>query len=273
MPATLQKQNRRAPVNPMPASPPNGRVLPALVHLHRGVPVTDSQSIAREFGRRHDNVMQSIGSLIADDTINRLDFKEVEYTDAKGERRRAIELTERGALIAMPFIGGRNSRAGQARLVDAFMSMRVQLAERITTGWAEARREVAANYAVVAEMLAMRREAEGKETKAHHYTNEVRLINFAFAGKFGPLDRGSLSHSELHILNRLQIRDSALIGVGKPYDERKVALVTYAAELRAAQPRRLSRGGSQLKARNSVGAQRARLPNDESQAPTSAGEA
>lgn len=96
----------------------------ALVHVRGGEPVTDSRTIAREFDRRHDNVLQTLDSLIADGTINDLDFKAVEYVDAKGEKRRMFELTERGALIAMPFVGGRNARNGQARLVDAFMVLR-----------------------------------------------------------------------------------------------------------------------------------------------------
>jgi Rha family phage regulatory protein len=90
----------------------------------QGEIVTDSLVIAEEFGRAHKNVLASLDSLIEDNVINGLDFKPVEYRDGKGEFRRAIELTERGALIAMPFIGGRKSKEGQVRLVNAFISMR-----------------------------------------------------------------------------------------------------------------------------------------------------
>lgn len=98
-----------------------------LVRVCDGEVVTDALTIADEFGRRHDNVLASLDSLIAGGTINDLDFKAVEYRDAKGQMRRTIELTERGALISMPFIGGRKSREGQVRLVDAFLEMREQL--------------------------------------------------------------------------------------------------------------------------------------------------
>lgn len=89
--------------------------------------VTDSLIIGGEFERAHKNVLASLDALIEGGTINGLDFKPVEYRDGKGEFRRAIELTERGALIAMPFIGGRKSKDGQVRLVNAFLSMREQL--------------------------------------------------------------------------------------------------------------------------------------------------
>lgn len=96
----------------------------ALVHFRNGVPVTDSPTIAREFVRRHANVLRELDSLISDGTISQLDFESAEYLDHQGKPRRMIELTERGALIAIPFMGGRNSRLGQVRLVEAFLAMR-----------------------------------------------------------------------------------------------------------------------------------------------------
>lgn len=98
----------------------------ALVHVRNGGLFTDSLTVAREFDRRHDNVLQTLDSLIADGTISRLDFKAAEYLDGQGKPRRMFELNERGALICMPFVGGKNARAGQVRLVDAFLSLRAQ---------------------------------------------------------------------------------------------------------------------------------------------------
>jgi Rha family phage regulatory protein len=89
-----------------------------------GEVVTDSLIIAGEFERRHDNVLASLDSLIESGAISHLDFKAAEYRDGQGKPRKMYELTERGALIAMPFIGGRKSKHGQARLVNAFLSMR-----------------------------------------------------------------------------------------------------------------------------------------------------
>ncbi|MCA8080868.1 Rha family transcriptional regulator [Burkholderia cepacia] len=129
--ATTQKQKGRdSGKSATQTTRADDSALPALVHLRDGAPMADSVAIAQAFGRAHKNVLASLDSLIADDTINGLEFKPVEYRDAKGERRRAIELTERGALIAMPFIGGTRAREGQVRLVDAFMRMREQLAAR-----------------------------------------------------------------------------------------------------------------------------------------------
>jgi len=97
------------------------------VRVRDGELITDSLVISDAFGRRHDNVMKSLRSLVADGTLRTLDFKETSYLDRWSRPQSCIELTEAGALIAMPFIGGRKSRQGQTILVHAFIAMRAQL--------------------------------------------------------------------------------------------------------------------------------------------------
>ncbi|WP_114810822.1 Rha family transcriptional regulator [Paraburkholderia kururiensis] len=100
----------------------------ALVRVRGADLITDSLTIAQEFGRRHDNVMRSLSILITNGTLGPLDSKETSYIDHWNRSQPCIELTERGALIAMPFIGGARSRQGQVRLVDAFLRLRDQVA-------------------------------------------------------------------------------------------------------------------------------------------------
>lgn len=204
----------------------------ALVHLHLGKPVTDSLAIAREFASRHDNVLQKLDDLIADGTINRLDFKAVEYTDAKGERRRMIELTERGALIAMPFVGGRNSRAGQVRLVNAFLALRDELAEH-AGDWSDARKKVSAGYAMMSDALQEVRADDGKATSAHHYANEARLINWVLFGRFEGVDRNDLAKADLALMEKVEGKNAIWIARGRTYDQRKAALPGYLLSLHA----------------------------------------
>ncbi|WP_026601038.1 Rha family transcriptional regulator [Methylomonas sp. 11b] len=86
----------------------------------------DSREIANEFGRRHDNVLQTLDSLLLDGTLSLLECKERTYQKL-GRQYRCFELNEAGFLKAMPFIGGRKSREGQKRLVDEFLRVRRQL--------------------------------------------------------------------------------------------------------------------------------------------------
>lgn len=196
----------------------------AVVHLYQGKPVTDSLTIAREFGRPHKNVLQSLDSLIADGTINRLEFKPVKFTDAKGEQRRMIELTERGALIAMPFIGGKNSRAGQARLVDAFLAMRDELAAQQSDDWMQSRGKVSVSSQRMADALQEVRADAGKDTKPHHYINEAKLINWVLFGCHEANGREILSQADLALLDKVEAKNTFLIARGRTYDERKAAL-------------------------------------------------
>jgi len=89
--------------------------------------VTDSLIIADQFERQHKNVLASLDGLIERGRIGQLDFKPTSYMDQWNRQQRMIELTERGALIAMPFIGGSKSEEGQVRLVDAFEATREEL--------------------------------------------------------------------------------------------------------------------------------------------------
>jgi Rha family phage regulatory protein len=202
-----------------------------LIHFHMGKPVTDSLAIAREFASRHDNVLQKLDGLIADGTINRLDFKAVDYFDAKRERRRMIELTERGALIAMPFIGGRNSRAGQVRLVDAFMALRAKQTEQVG-GWSESRQKVSTGYSMMCDTVREMRADDGKATNAHHYANEAKLVNWVMFGRFEAIDRNGMAQADLVLMEKVEAKNAIWIARGRSYVERKATLPAYFAALR-----------------------------------------
>lgn len=204
-----------------------------LVHLHDGKPATDSLTIAREFGRQHKNVLQSLDELIASGAISRLDFQPREYTDERGKKQRLVGLTERGALIAMPFIGGKNSRAGQVRLVDAFLALRDQANAQRAFDWQESKRDASASCRLMHHMLQDVRMLAGKETHAHHYANEARLIDWVVFGSFEGVARGTLSKADLAALDAVTRQNTMLIVAGHTYEDRKAALPVFLAALHA----------------------------------------
>lgn len=205
-----------------------------LVHLHDGKPVTNSLIISMEFGRRHDNVLQSLTKLIDEGTIGRLEFKESIYLNEQGKKQRLIELSERAALFSMPFIGGRKSRQGQARLVDAFLRMRDELTQQST--WQDTRREVSASFCRMMDALKEVRAEAGKDTLSHHYTNEVKMINQVVFGNPANLNRAELTKGELNFLEKIESRNAYLIARGKNYQERKKELVELATSERLQLP-------------------------------------
>ncbi len=86
----------------------------------------DSRDLAKEFGRDHKNVLQTLDDLLADHTISRLESKPSNYRK-RGKEYRCYELNKAGFLKAMPFIGGKKSREGQKRLVDEFLKLELKL--------------------------------------------------------------------------------------------------------------------------------------------------
>ena len=209
----------------------------AMVHLYQGKPVTDSRAIAREFSRRHDNVLQSLDSLIGDGTIGLLEFKESYYLNEQSKKQRMIQLTESGALVAMPFIGGRNSRAGQRRLVDAFMALRTVLAAQQAGGWSESRSKVATGFQLVCDTLKEVRADQGMDTPAHYYANEAKLINWVLFGRFAAVDREGMAQSDITLMDQVEARDAVLIARGRTYNERKAALPGFLLSIRTKQVR------------------------------------
>jgi len=86
----------------------------------------DSRDLAKAFGRSHKNVLRTIDSLLLDGTISRLEYEPRDFKK-RGKEYRSFELNKAGFLKAMPFIGGKKSREGQKRLVDAFLELEAKV--------------------------------------------------------------------------------------------------------------------------------------------------
>lgn len=132
----------------------------------------------------------------------------------------------------MPFIGGRNSRAGQVRLVNAFLALRDELAEH-AGDWSDARKKVSAGYAMMSDALQEVRADDGKATSAHHYANEARLINWVLFGRFEGVDRNDLAKADLALMEKVEGKNAIWIARGRTYDQRKAALPGYLLSLHA----------------------------------------
>jgi phage regulator Rha-like protein len=206
---------------------------PSRLILVRGEELyTTSLIIAEQFGRRHDNVLQTIRSLLSEETLTLLDLKESQRSSRRGDVL-FFELSERAALIAMPFIGGRKSREGQARLVDAFLSVRATLRrqERARSEhnadpiWLKLRLDTKEAFKYVNLVLQETRKLQGKDTETHHYANEARMMNAVLVGVHAPLDRDLLDPHQLKLLEDIQKDNSRMLIQGKTYAERKQALL------------------------------------------------
>lgn len=83
---------------------------------------------------------------------------------------------------------------------------------------------------VANEILQMVRLEQGKETQAHHYANEAKLVNWALTGEFKHINRDELPLPELNLLASLENRNSVLLGRGVDRETRKELLSSMAEQ-------------------------------------------
>ena len=197
------------------------------VQMRHGKPMVSSLTIAEVFGRRHDRVIARAREL-------GLPVFWESYVNAQGKDQPMFWAAEREALIMMPFLGGRQSMEGQTRLVDAYLAYHRQAESRKEPEWQLIRDETKVGFKWMNETLQEARAAIGKETKAHHFSNEARMINAVLAGKACKLDRNSLSASDLALMADLQRLNAVLIGQNMPYKERKAVLMDRSTKKLAA---------------------------------------
>lgn len=100
--------------------------------------------------------------------------------------------------------------------------------------WRKLRHQSASTFKVANDILKLVREANGKATESHHYSNEARLVNWALTGEFKGVDRDALPADQLDLLAYLQERNAVLIGRDVSYDQRKPLLKQYAMDWRYA---------------------------------------
>jgi len=85
---------------------------------------TTSRNVAEVFGKEHKHVLDKIKGLECSEDFNRSNFRLVEYTDAKGEKRPMYEMTQDGwAFLVMGFTG-KQAAQFKEKYIAAFNKMR-----------------------------------------------------------------------------------------------------------------------------------------------------
>lgn len=207
-----------------------------LIKIVKGEPVVNTNVIAKEFGREHYRVMASIDALISSGHLGDSDFGATSYTDKSNRQQASYQLTERGFLIAMPFIGGEKARDGQVKLVDSFIYMREVIKRDAAI---KAQRDVARlEYRPMTDSIKRVKESEGKTPAPYHFSNEADMINRIVLGspstkfrkdndigKDEPI-RDYLTAEQIKAITELQRADTVYLAMGWSFDQRKSALLS-----------------------------------------------
>jgi len=91
---------------------------------------TTSLAVAEVFGKRHDNVLQAFRNMECSEEFNRLNFKLVDYLDAKGERRPMVEMTRKGFEFLVLGFTGRKAAQFREDYVERFHQMEAELVKK-----------------------------------------------------------------------------------------------------------------------------------------------
>ncbi|EMG9286819.1 Rha family transcriptional regulator [Providencia stuartii] len=96
--------------------------------------ITSSLDVANYFNKLHKNVIQKIQSIECSIEFNQLNFKLVDYIDAKGEKRPMYEMTKDGfVFLVMGFTGKKAAQFKEAYIAE-FNRMEAELyGNRITS--------------------------------------------------------------------------------------------------------------------------------------------
>ena len=100
----------------------------ALTFIQDGKVLTDSRTVAATFGKEHRNVIAAIKRLDIPADFNALNFKPVEYTDEKGERRPCYHITRDGFVLLVMGFTGKKAMAFKIKYIEAFNAMERALA-------------------------------------------------------------------------------------------------------------------------------------------------
>ena len=151
-----------------------------LVTIDRDRIVTDSETLARTFGRRHKNVLQAYDRLKCSEEFIRLNFQPVEFLDAKGELRRRVTMTKDGfVMLAMGFTGPKAAAFKEAYIKE-FNEMADALARGERNLWQQmqaliAREAESAVRASFGSRLMLERKRELPLFREEHEELEARI--------------------------------------------------------------------------------------------------
>jgi Rha family phage regulatory protein len=91
--------------------------------------MTTSHDVAKRYGKRHDNILQSYDRLQCSPEFNALNFQVVESIDGKGELRRMIRMTKDGYILLVGKFQGKAATLTMEKYIGCFNAMARYISE------------------------------------------------------------------------------------------------------------------------------------------------
>lgn len=118
-----------------------GQIIPInSIQNINGVVMASSRQIADNFGKLHKDVLRAIKNLECSDDFNQRNFAPVEYSDAKGEKRPAFNITRDGFSFLVMGFTGKDAAEWKEKYIEAFNAMEAALVAPTPQTFSEALR-------------------------------------------------------------------------------------------------------------------------------------
>lgn len=188
--------------------------------------ICTSLDVADTFGKRHDNVLNRIRGLGCSEEFNLLNFKEIEYEDARGRKQPMFIMTRDGfTLLVMGYTGELAMRFKEA-YIKQFNAMESALHGKLI----EREKGIAVRQSLT---KALQQSTEDARMHGHAYSTYTNCIYKELFGmnanqlreKYGIGKKDSLrdcfSHEELRAIQSMECLVSGLVDCGWEYDRVK----------------------------------------------------
>ena len=105
-----------------------------LVEIKGKAVVTDSLTVAENFGKRHDHVLEKIQNIMRDDEGGLLNFRESSYTNSQNKQQKKYIMDRRSFSILCMSFTGKKALKWKNRFYDAFEAMEKALIQMSVQG-------------------------------------------------------------------------------------------------------------------------------------------
>jgi len=176
------------------------------------IAMTDTLKVAEVFGKRHDNIIQTVKNLDCSDEFRLLNFQASYYLNEQNKRQPKFNMTQDGFTFLVMGFRGKKAAEFKEAYIKQFNEMRE---------WISKREHLSTNQHILNDAIQMRFDGEHfaytrkKWLADNLYPNDVEI-------------RECLNAKQLQLVELLTIENAVFIKLGMNYTDRKTRLLETA---------------------------------------------
>ena len=193
-----------------------------LVYLKNDEAVCDSLQVAEKFGKRHNNVLQNIDNLIAENSAVKSMFKQSTYKADNGQKYRMFYMNRDGFSLLIMGFTGKDALNWKLQYIKAFNQMESFIKEKSTQTWVETRK--AGNLTRKAETDTIKKLVDYAKTQGSEHSEKLYMTYSKLANKMAGISKRD--EATVMQLNNLSLIENIILHVidtgiltGKHYKE------------------------------------------------------